>query len=194
METRVIKLGGSLLDLPDLRSRMFDWLASLTPANNLILVGGGELVESMRSLDSLHRFDPSWVHWRCVELLSLTHQIVQQLVPEFDSIDDASQLSEFVRVTRSQPMTALVQCVAFYNPMHPDERLPEHWETTTDSLSCLLAEKVDAEELLLLKSTSASDENAEPALWRREGLVDAAFEAVAGSVEKIRLVNFRDLA
>ena len=45
---RVIKLGGSLLTLPDLRTRFEEWLKAQPLALNLLICGGGELVEAVR--------------------------------------------------------------------------------------------------------------------------------------------------
>ena len=46
---RVIKLGGSLLDLPDLGVRLTRFLHELTPQDSsLILVGGGPIVDAVR--------------------------------------------------------------------------------------------------------------------------------------------------
>ena len=51
LPTRVIKLGGSLLEDPHLRSRFAIWLARQIPANNVVVVGGGGLVDALRAID-----------------------------------------------------------------------------------------------------------------------------------------------
>ncbi len=48
MSLRVIKLGGSLLTLPDWHERFLHWLAKEPPATNLLVIGGGELVDCLR--------------------------------------------------------------------------------------------------------------------------------------------------
>jgi hypothetical protein len=54
---RVVKLGGSLLDLPHLAPRLQSWLGGEPDKLTLLLVGGGEFVEAMRQLDQVHAFE-----------------------------------------------------------------------------------------------------------------------------------------
>ena len=46
---RVVKVGGSLLDLPQLPQKLRMWLAAQSPAHNVLVVGGGPLVEQVRT-------------------------------------------------------------------------------------------------------------------------------------------------
>ena len=45
--------GGSLLDWPELAVRFQRWLAAQPPAANVLVVGGGPIVEGLRELDRL---------------------------------------------------------------------------------------------------------------------------------------------
>ena len=45
---RVVKLGGSLLTLPDLSYRLREWIAVQTPKTNIIIVGGGRVVDEVQ--------------------------------------------------------------------------------------------------------------------------------------------------
>ncbi len=48
---RVIKVGGSLYPRPDLPARFVAWLRGLPPALNLVVIGGGEVVNGLRLTD-----------------------------------------------------------------------------------------------------------------------------------------------
>ncbi len=78
--TRVVKLGGSLLEWSDLRAAFFKWLDNQPPAVNLIVTGGGETVEAVRRLDKVHTLDPSSVHWHCIDLMMTTGRIASQIL------------------------------------------------------------------------------------------------------------------
>ncbi|MEM7558752.1 MAG: hydantoinase/oxoprolinase family protein, partial [Planctomycetota bacterium] len=51
-EVRVVKVGGSLLDIPNLGDRLASWLSQQPRAVSLFVVGGGGLVDAVRDLDS----------------------------------------------------------------------------------------------------------------------------------------------
>ncbi|MCH8101706.1 MAG: hypothetical protein IIB28_00965 [Chloroflexi bacterium] len=54
---RVIKIGGSLLEDAKVAEAFYRWLAEQPAANNVIIVGGGCLVESLRELASRFEID-----------------------------------------------------------------------------------------------------------------------------------------
>ena len=45
---RVVKIGGSLLDLPDLSTRLSSWLNRQAPMPTVWIVGGGMAVDALR--------------------------------------------------------------------------------------------------------------------------------------------------
>ena len=93
MKRRVAKLGGSLLTMPDVADRLRSWLRQQTPAQTLFVVGGGDFVEAMRTLDAVHAFDAEWCHWFCVELLEQSAMILNRLLPEIPQICTPAELS-----------------------------------------------------------------------------------------------------
>lgn len=97
---RVLKLGGSLLLIPDWPQRLQHWFAEHPAPMNFLLVGGGEIVESVRRLDAQHRFSVAFSHWLCVDLLSATARIAAQLLPEFPLIATSEELRQIVRQQR----------------------------------------------------------------------------------------------
>ena len=87
MLLRVVKLGGSLLDLPDLPGRVERWLGRQPPASNVIVVGGGPLVNAIRASDRIHKLDEVAAHWLCIRVMSVTAQRVAKLL-DFPVVDE----------------------------------------------------------------------------------------------------------
>ena len=57
MKLAVVKIGGSLLNLPDLPSRFAAWRSSVanTSPPMLLLAGGGQMADAVRQADLLFR-------------------------------------------------------------------------------------------------------------------------------------------
>lgn len=110
---RVLKLGGSLLLIPDWPQRLKHWMSAHPASLTFLIVGGGEIVESVRRLDAQHHLSPSFSHWLCIDLLSATAQIAAQLLPEFPLITTTDELQNIVRQQRSvESATRSTTCVS----------------------------------------------------------------------------------
>lgn len=207
----VIKLGGSLLNLPNLAEVIQEWATEERPGRNFWVVGGGDLVEAMRVLDQVHEFDQESIHWQCVRLLGETARILHSLVPSFSLLESKQELENVI--ARSAEPEASVEAEnyivdpnIFYAP-HMDGGLPTDWSTTTDSIAALLAKFANAE-LVLLKSTDPPQSHTESLDsesgdshacdlfdfakdWASKGFTDAAFEISTKELRAVRAVNLR---
>jgi aspartokinase-like uncharacterized kinase len=185
---RVWKLGGSLLSLPDLRLRLLGLLGSVdSSVHELIVVGGGKAIDAFRELNAVHHFDDSFVHWRCVDLLSITAQLLTQVLPEFELIQSPDELQSLLGSENRRH--AIVDVRSFYAP--GETSLPENWSTTTDSIAALLTHRIGAE-LVLLKSCSRPSGS-----WKTAasaGFVDDHFPAMASKLNQVQAVNLREVA
>lgn len=125
-----------------------------------VIVGGGDIVEGVRTLHKLYpQLEQSGLHWNCVSLLDSTCDIAHQLLPldgiiktdnAFDDWNQSpAQLSKWVNVS------------SFYSTDHL-KRIPENWHptldwrTTTDALAVFLALQWRASKVILLKSCEIS--------------------------------------
>ena len=199
MNRRVIKLGGSLLDLPDLAVRLEEWLEANPAQDNLLVVGGGPIVEAMKLLDRVHRLNQTQVHWWCIELLEYSARIVGCLLPQSLALRTPQQLAEHLHRSSQtvNPDVVLVHVSSFYSqplsgtPGSLADLLPHSWHTTTDSLAALLCRQVEADELVLMKSTTVANPCNDAPAWCRAGIVDEAFPELAVTIPNIRIVNLR---
>jgi aspartokinase-like uncharacterized kinase len=206
----VVKVGGSLFDLPDLRQRLRAMLRRLGAANVLLVPGGGATADAIRAFDTAHQLGEEASHWLALQALSLNARMLQKLLPEARMVaeipepeaparDAASALvcasgSDETRIVGEIPgRFFLLDAFPFF---HADEQrpdhLPHHWDVTSDSLAVRAATLADAHELILLKSVAweASDWSAAA----RSGIVDSYFARAlqqAPAALRVRLINLR---
>jgi aspartokinase-like uncharacterized kinase len=152
----VIKLGGASLFHPSgFQSELNDILQEFQRCKVYLMVGGGELIEAIRSLHRMYPIlDPVSLHWRCIQLLDHTCQIAAELTPHIPMIRSNPELVQF----RGEPNTgsAWVSPQSFYQRDRTDNiqdswRPREGWETTSDALAWLLAMTTSASRLVILK-------------------------------------------
>ncbi len=191
--TRVLKLGGSLLTLEDWPTRLRQWLSTQPTARNLLLVGGGEIIDAVRKLDAIHALSPSFVHWLCIDLLESSSRIAESLLPEFAVLHERSELNEHQQKCDGRLLNsnAIVRTSAFYKREAADPRLPQDWQCTSDSLAALLADQVNACELVLLKSTAPPSTASTADDLATNGVVDLAFPLIVNPECRLRVVNLR---
>jgi aspartokinase-like uncharacterized kinase len=184
---RVVKLGGSLLGLPDLVPRLRSWLARQTPADTVLVVGGGALADAIRAAQCRHNFADSVGHWLCIRAMAIQAEMIAALLPEADRL---------IQVTALQPPAGRLWILDPWQFLREDERrlsscpLPESWDVTSDSIAARLAEIVHADELVLLKSALPAHPTV--AEMAEAGYVDRFFPQAAGAIAPLRFVNLRD--
>lgn len=190
---RVVKVGGSCLDNPQLTSLLTDWFAQQTPAENWVIVGGGECIEAMRALSRRYNLEQSEMHWRCIRLLDATWEILTELFPQWIPIHSPEIFRQTQR-REPQPAIYIVRVHSFYSRSNEPQvhttvsgssQIPVGWETTTDSIAALLSTIIGASELVLIKSCTIPSHS--PLELQRLGIVDAAFPSILPKTTKLRL-------
>jgi aspartokinase-like uncharacterized kinase len=182
---RVVKVGGSLLVRNDLPDSLRQWIAGQPAAQTFVIVGGGELIDAIRDLDQVRPCDPALIHWLCVDLLQSTFRLAASWFASWPSIDSTQDLDRTAASHSGVGETFLVSVRSFYHP-HSGSDLPINWDTTTDSIAAELALRVNADELVLLKSCEV-DSDADVVQLVRSGIVDPAFARVAVKLPAFRV-------
>ncbi len=184
-QVRVIKLGGSLLDWQELPTRFRRWLALQEPATNVLIVGGGPVVEGLRTIDRVHRLSIEASHWLAIRAMSLTAQVAVELFPEAGLIDALAQVDRTsggaLQILDVEPFLRAEQGSA--------GALPCGWDVTSDSIAARVAVSLDTATLVLLKS-ALPVAGAESAAAMKN-YVDAYFSTAARGLT-VRFVNLRD--
>jgi aspartokinase-like uncharacterized kinase len=180
--TRVIKVGGSLFDLADLGERVQRWLDSQPPAVNVLLAGGGQAVDKIRA--QAVDLSESEAHWRCVDAMTTTANLLCQLMPEAKS-----QTHVPFHSTRRPTIFFCATWLKHVEPISPGTPLPESWDVTSDSIAARVTVCVGADELVLLKSADPPSGNLQE--LSDVGYVDKFLPNLADELPPWRMVNLR---
>jgi aspartokinase-like uncharacterized kinase len=185
----VVKVGGSLFDLPDLGPRLRRWLAAEVRANVLLVPGGGAAADVVRDLDRRHALGEERSHWLALRALTLNAHFLASLLPGARVTDDPTNLDGAVApsVAVLDPHGFLIEEERLHGPT-----LPHTWAATSDSVAARAAVVAGASLLVLLKSVRVPEEiNWEEAGQR--GFVDPTFAAIVGAAPRlqVRAIDFR---
>jgi aspartokinase-like uncharacterized kinase len=187
----VVKVGGSLYDLPDLGPRLHRWLTEQCAGRRVILVpGGGLLVDSIRHLDRCHGLGEETSHWLALRALRVNAHFLASLLPPASVIGHCGELG---RAWEKKQLPVLdVHEFARGDEQRPGH-LPHSWAVTSDAFAARIAVVLRASHLILLKSTTIP-----PGMdWMvagRLGLVDSLFADIlrdAPADLHVRCVNLR---
>lgn len=183
----VIKVGGSLFDLPDLGQRLQNWLAGQATRAFLLVAGGGPVAEVVRQYDRLYGLGEERAHWLALRALALNARLLSSLLPQ-------GVVVPHIRLVGAQWRRGKIPVLDLYSFARADEgqpgALPHCWTVTSDSLAARVARVTGAGELLLLKSTSLPV-GMDWTVAGKRGLVDTYFAEVAGNSLAVRFINFR---
>lgn len=187
----VVKVGGSLYDLPDLGRRLRRWIAEQFAGTSVVLVpGGGPLAEAIRHLDHRHGLGEEASHWLALRALAVNAHFLASLLAPARVIGDVDELH---RACEKELLPILdVHEFARGDELH-SAHLPHSWAATSDAFAARAAVVFQARHLVLLKSTTIPPD----VDWReagRLGLVDALFAEVLREAPAdlcVRAVNLR---
>ena len=194
---RVIKVGGSLLDMPDLAKQLRDWLANQSLAHNVLVVGGGSLVEQVRRWHrrqppaETEMLDEVTAHWICIDLMSVTARLLHAWLPDLKFTAEMRLLKRRLQET-GETLFDLAKWLRSEEATLPGTRLPCQWEVTCDSIAARLAVVLAADELVLLKSSWPDTQDPSLVALAEEGYIDRMFPLLAPELPPLRLVNLRD--
>jgi aspartokinase-like uncharacterized kinase len=181
MTPTVVKVGGSLFDLPDLGDRLRRWLDRHAPPEVILVPGGGPTTDVVRDLDRTHRLGEEASHWLALRALTLNAAFLADLL----AAEVVGSLAECVDCWRRGRRPVLdVFAVLRADEARPDH-LPHAWAAGSDSVAARVAVLAGARELVLLKSADAP---AGP--WA--GYVDEGFGVALGRGNvRVTAVNLR---
>lgn len=186
--TVVVKVGGSLFNLPDLGERLQLWLARQDDVRFVLVPGGGATANAVRDWDRRFQLGEEKSHWLALGALSLNARLLSEVLPRSCVIATLEQRDE----SHATGLIPILDMHAFArDDEHHEGCLPHCWQVTSDALAARVAERLSAQRLVLLKSVSI-----DPGMnWEeaaRRGFVDAFFPSLARRANlRIDAVNLR---
>lgn len=186
----VVKVGGSLYDLPDLGPRLRRWLSEECGDKKVVLVpGGGPLVDAIRRYDQCQGLGEETSHWLALRALTVNAHFLAAL------LSPSRVVGEVVEIRHAWKKREL-PILNIHEFAHHEENmgcLPHCWSVTSDALAARVAVVMEAHRLVLLKSTSIPAELNWIEAGRR-GLVDSFFAEVLSAAPadlKVQTFNLR---
>ncbi|MCG6157495.1 hypothetical protein [Rubinisphaera margarita] len=184
----LLKVGGSLLNWPELSDRLQDVLA--TVSHPLLLVGGGTAADVVRDWDRIHQLGEEISHAIAMQSLQLTASLLARTLPESEVCTTPEEFSR-----PSSTKVPIIDPSGWVNQLekHASQPLKPRWETTSDSIALWICGELGIGELCLLKSADrpASLDWDELAA---AGLVDPEFPRLLDHMPQppeIRWINLR---
>jgi aspartokinase-like uncharacterized kinase len=191
MKTIIYKVGGSLLDLPELASRLRAVIEQNSDSRPLLVLGGGRMADVVREWDRIHHLDQESSHWLAVDAMGLNESLLHNLLPE-SGIVATRQETRSVWDSSGIPILSASE---FLRAEEFSSRIPllHTWEVTSDSIAAWIALQWPADGLALLKSVPQPDDFnsiVEGASFETNS-VDPCFPRLASNLPSIEWINFR---
>jgi aspartokinase-like uncharacterized kinase len=185
----VIKLGGSLLGSPALPH----WLSLLAKHGNgkvVIVPGGSVFADAVRQAQSLSRMSDGLAHELALLAMDQFGLLLAGMQPDLVTATNELEIAE-----RGWQHRAVVWLPS--QMVLADATVEQSWRVTSDSLSAWLANKLAADQLLLIKSVDLSSyQQSQAALAKAlldDGVVDACFlDGIAGQNYQTSVLNKQD--
>lgn len=188
----VVKLGGSLLDLPDVVARFNRALEAAAPGMDvLLLVGGGQAADVVRSLDQQLQLSDEAAHWLAIEAMAINAHAIATAEAEFMLASDIEEAVAAWHLGRTAVVDPLVW---LRRESSAGIDIPHRWSFTSDSISAHVASQVGAARLVLLKSSIAEGAVADRVSvesCETQGLVDGEFAEASRDLDDVMLIDLR---
>lgn len=177
----VVKLGGSLLHGGELRACLAA-AQRLTQRQAVVIVpGGGGFADRVRDAQQCWQLSDRACHDMALLAMHQTGLLLCDLLPACEPVEQLALLRVGVRP------------LAVWLPLPSellDSGIPATWDVTSDSLAAWLAGRLQAEQLILVKSAAVG--HTDVALLQQQGIVDAAFHHYLDSSCRLTVCNQRD--
>lgn len=190
---RIIKIGGSLLNHKRLAESVRCWLSLQPASKNVLVVGGGAMVDAIRLVDRRRSLGETTCHWLSIQAMGVAARCVaEQLIeiPLVTRADGIGRSGSAVHGQRSVCVLDIEHFLRYEEPTIAGTCLEPTWRVSSDSIAARLAVALRAGELVLLKSTLPPDGYC-PRSGPPSDYVDPYFVQLAEELSVIRMVDLR---
>ena len=161
----VVKIGGSLMSAPELK-HWLDIFVRFSEGQVILVPGGGIFADAVREAQQQTGISNVMAHHLAVKAMDQYGLMLTALNPALAIASTELEIAE-----RTWQHRAIL-----WLPSHmvlADEEIPKNWDMTSDSLAAWLANKIGAEQLVLLKSHRPK--NASLRHLVKDNIVDGCF-------------------
>ncbi len=182
----VLKIGGSLMGSPDLKH----WLEVIVEYGDgkvVIVPGGGLFADSVREAQLISNVSDATAHH--LALLAMDQYGLMLAGMNAGLATASSELEIAERGWQHRGIIWLPSKMVL-----ADDKLPKNWQVTSDSISAWLANKLGAEQLILVKSASLiAYQKAPPSKLFDDAMIDSNFiSLIAGKNYQVHVLNKAD--
>lgn len=169
--TWVIKIGGSLLGSPELE-RWLALFAKFSDGQIIIVPGGGVFADAVRDAQKLSRISDACAHRLAVLAMDQYGLLLAEMNPDLAIARTEMEIDE---------RTWQHRCIIWLpsQMVLADDSIPKTWDVTSDSIAAWLAQKINAQHLVLVKSDKPDDSTLNLRLMTSTGMLDQAFSNFA---------------
>jgi 5-(aminomethyl)-3-furanmethanol phosphate kinase len=165
--TWVIKIGGSLLGSPELE-RWLALFAKFSDGQIIIVPGGGLFADAVRDAQKLSKISDACAHRLAVLAMDQYGLLMAEMNPDLALARTEMEIDE---------RTWQHRCIVWLpsQMVLADDTIPKSWDVTSDSIAAWLAQKINAQHLVLVKSEKPDDTTLSLRLMTSAGMLDQAF-------------------
>lgn len=189
----IIKVGGSLLDWPELPDRLIRFLERRHDEDPgfrpVLLCGGGPFADAVRRLDRAHGLGDFAAHRLAIQAMDLASTILLCLIPGALGIESAQAIDQ--EMTPEDIPLLVPSLIIDELESQEASPLPPSWDVTSDTIAAWIAGRLQARSVVLLKSASLPA-HATRDLAARLKLVDPFFPLISSGVAQVEYLNLRD--
>ena len=163
----VVKIGGSLLGSPELE-KWLEIFVKYSDGNIILVPGGGIFANAVREAQKLTKISDACAHKIAVLAMDQFGLVLANMNPLLATAKTECEIDE-----RTWQHRAIV-----WLPSHmvlADDSIAQSWDVTSDSLAAWLAKKLNATQLVLVKSDKPNESQLCLKQMTADGVVDEAF-------------------
>ena len=174
----VIKLGGSWLSNPELKN-LIKLLQCRSKNITTLVVGGGFFADSVRKAQTHLNFDESLAHNLALKATEFYAKIIANICDNVELTNNLDNLSKNNKLKIWTP----------YRYLKEKNCLEKNWNSTSDSISCWLADHIGADGLILIKSLEIKEKKINLRNLEKRGVIDKNFKKYTNHSLKFKIVG-----
>lgn len=163
----VVKVGGSLLGSDELE-RWLGLFEKFSDGNIILVPGGGMFADAVRVAQKVSKISEPCAHELAVLAMDQFGLLLANMNPGLVVARTEMEIDE---------RTWQHRCIVWLpsQMVLAEESLPTSWDVTSDSIAAWLADKMQAQQLVLLKSDKPQGGELSLRMMSENGIVDKAF-------------------